>query len=149
MIKTLLLFESKIIYVNDSLENTNHTLLIKHRKLMYRENVKEDGNAYYDNDAYFDFIIVSDTETEVKEEEPEEIVLGASIKGYTDEVLGKLGYKAIYSNNEDIIYTWPFDLPYANHLANNREYRFNLGRLVPRLHVISRAHILQLSLECY
>ncbi len=123
--------ESKIIYVNDSLENTNHTLLIKHEKAYVsgEENVKEDGNAYYDNDAYFDFIIVRDTETEVKEEEPEEIVLGASIKGYTDEVLGKLGYKAIYSNNEDIIYTWPFDLPHANHLANNREYRFNLGQV--------------------
>ena len=55
--------ESKIIYVNDSLENTNHTLLIRHEvaHTSGEDNVKPDGNAYYDNDAYFDFIIVRDT----------------------------------------------------------------------------------------
>ncbi len=116
--------ESKIVYVNDKLEAGNHLLEIKHEKAYTsgEDNIKGDGQKYYDNDAYFDCVIVDNMV-------PKAVELGAEINGYTDEVLDKLGYKAVYSDNQNIAYAWPFDLEAAKMNANGRKYRFNLGQV--------------------
>lgn len=140
--------ESRIIYVNAELSEGEHTLEVKHEAAHTsgEDNVKGDGKAYYDNDAYFDYVIVKN-ETEA---EPVKIELGAKINRYTDDVLDKLGYKAIYSSNEDIVYTWPYDLESAKVNSKNRALRFNLGQVGAELSCDFEGSFLAVVLaECY
>ncbi len=140
--------ESKIVYVNNKLEEGNHLLEIKHDKAYTSgdENIKPDGQKYYDNDAYFDCVIVKN----IAKEEPKSIILGSEIYGYTDEVLDKLGYKAIYSSDESIIYTWPYDLDSAKVKLNKREVRFNLGQVGAEITMDFEGSYLAVVLaECY
>lgn len=142
--------ESKIIFVTDELNEGSHILEISHdvAHTSGSDNIKEDGNAYYDNDAYFDYIITR--KGTIEENIPSAIELGRRAKDYTDSVLDSIGYKAIYANNEDIVYTWPYDLDPAKVSMNNRNYLFNLGQVGAEIAIdFEGSYLAVVFAECY
>lgn len=112
--------DSKIIFVKNDLSEGKHVLKISHRtsKLSGDDNVKADGNAYYDNDAFFDCLIIKKQVDKEEEETPTSVKTGTDILKYNDDLLASWGLKAIDNTNEEIIYVWPYDHEAANTQSN-------------------------------
>ncbi len=108
--------DSKIIFVQDDLAPGQHVIQISHRTAHTtgEDNIKGDGNAYYDNDAMFDCFIVRAEQIGA----PEKVTQGDAVSLYTDDILAELGLKVIDNTDEEILYTWPYDIESALVPAN-------------------------------
>lgn len=100
--------DSKIIFIKDDLPEGKHLLTVSHKTAYTSgdENIKADGNAYYDNDAFFDCLIVENQNRVI----PDEVTVNTKMNYYSDEMLADWGLKAIRNDDPAIQYAWPYDL---------------------------------------
>ena len=100
--------DSKIIFIKDDLPEGEHLLTVSHKTAYTSgdENIKADGNAYYDNDAFFDCLIVENQNRVI----PDEVTVNTKMNYYSDEMLADWGLKAIRNDDPAIQYAWPYDL---------------------------------------
>lgn len=106
--------DSKVIFVKDDLAEGDHVVTITHKTAYTsgEDNVKADGTAYYDNDAFFDCFIVKGTQ---EEEQPiDKVTEGSRMSDYTEDILNNLNLTVIDDTNEEIQYQWPYDMGIRN-----------------------------------
>ncbi len=122
--------DSKIVFIQDDLEPGSHVIQISHQAAHTtgEDNVKGDGNAYYDNDAMFDCFFVRDQ----NRTDWESVTEGSLMSLYTEDLLSQWGLKAIDNTDEDILYAWPYDLESAvldNSTAYGGTLQTNCGQV--------------------
>ncbi|PWM21656.1 MAG: hypothetical protein DBX53_05780 [Clostridiales bacterium] len=102
--------DSKVIFVKDDLAEGDHVVTITHKTAYTsgEDNVKADGTAYYDNDAFFDCFIVKGTQAE--EQPIDKVTEGSRMSDYTEDILNNLNLTVIDDTNEEIQYQWPYDM---------------------------------------
>ncbi|MCQ2429583.1 MAG: glycoside hydrolase family 127 protein [Clostridia bacterium] len=138
---------SRVVFARE-LPDGDHVVTITHKAghLSGEDNVKPDGNAYYDNDALFNaFIVRGNQETPA----PERVEVGSKTALYTDDMLAGWNLRVIDNTDPDVIYTWPYDLDIGkinNHSsAYGHSLAFNVGQVSATITTIFEGTYLALA----
>lgn len=139
--------QSRVVFVTDTLSDGDHKLTVTHATAHNsgEDNLKPDGNTYYDNVALFDALIVKGKQSEV----PVALEVGKRTSLYTDEVLTGLNLVAMDDTSTEFVYTWPYDLEAASIQGGGGAYggtlHFNIGQVGARVTCVFRGSTLAIA----
>ena len=140
---------SRVVFVKDDLPEGEHQVTVTHKPGYNSgdENLKEDGQRYYDNVALFDAFIVK---KEYSGSEPvDDLKVGNKTHLYDDASLDKLNLKVIDDTDSNILYTWPYDLDIAqinqHGYAMNGTVHFNVGQVGSSITILFEGTVLGIA----
>lgn len=141
--------DSKVIFVKDDLAEGDHVVTITHKTAYTsgEDNVKADGTAYYDNDAFFDCLIVENQNRVI----PDEVTVNTKMNYYSDEMLADWGLKAIPMMIQPFNMLGRMTLGFVSTVpVPTAKMQFQMSVRYPQAsHMISKAHIWQRHSEKY
>ena len=134
---------SRVVFIKDDLEEGEHTVTISHQAghNSGEDNIKGDGNKYYDNVAVFDAFIIKESESE----SADGLTVGKNAVLYDEATLDALDIKIIDDTDPNIIYAWPYDLDTAkitHGTALGQTAHWNIGQVGASITMIFEGSVL-------
>lgn len=138
---------SRVVFVKDDLPEGEHQVRITHKPAYNSgdENLKQDGQKYYDNVALFDAFIIK----EAVQEEVDKLEIGKKTVLYDEALLDSLNLKIIDDTDTGILYTWPYDLAIGQISglggAMGKTAHFNVGQVGASITVLFEGSVLGIA----